>query len=100
MPTKRKAAKQTERDGPRVAAAMEKERERLDRVIVTIIRASLDDADMTQAELAAALGLTHRQVVNMLSQRKAIHSSQFILIARALKLDPKTLLERVLSWSA
>jgi hypothetical protein len=96
---KRKAVKQTERGGvSAIAVAMEEERERLDKVIVTIIRASLDDADMTQVELAASLGLPYRQVVNMLRQKKAIRASQFLLIARVLKLDPKTLVDRVLSW--
>lgn len=80
--------------------AKQKERERLNRAIVTMIRAARDDADMTQAELAAALGLTPRQVVNIEHQRRAVHASDLILIARALKLSPTALLERVLAWSA
>src|SRR5688500_8336465 len=96
---KQKAVKQTERGGVNaIAVAMEEERERLDKVIITIIRTSLDDADMTQVELAASLELPYRQVVNMLRQKKAIRASQFLLIARVLKLDPKTLVDRVLSW--
>lgn len=79
-------------------AAKQKERERLNRAIVTIIRAARDDADMTQAELAAALGLPYRAVVNMEHQRRVIEASDLIMIARALKLNPTTLLERVLSW--
>lgn len=98
MPTKRKAAKQKEREPDAVAASMGKERERLDRVIVTMIRASLADADVTHQELADRLGLNRVQVINMLRRRRAIDASEFILIARALKLDPRTLLERVLSW--
>lgn len=97
MPTKRKAAKQTEREQ---RAAAELEHERLDRVIVTVIRASLNDADVTHQELADRLGLDRVQVTNMMRRRRAIHASHFVLIARALKLDPRTLLERVLTWSA
>lgn len=97
MATKRRAAKQTERE-LRVIAA-EKENERLDRLIVTVIRASLVDADVTHQELADRLGLTRVQVTNMMRRRRAIHASHFIMIARALKLDPRTLLDRVLSWS-
>lgn len=96
---KRTTAKQTEREDPRViAASMEKERERLDRVLVTVIRASLDDADMTHKELADRLGLTPKQVANMLSQRKAIHASMLIQIAQALKLTTQILLDRVQNW--
>jgi hypothetical protein len=94
----RKKAKQTERERRAIAATMEKELERLDRVIVTMIRASLADADMTQVALAAKLGLPYREMVNMLSQRKVISASRLILIAQAMNLDPKTLLDRVLSW--
>jgi transcriptional regulator with XRE-family HTH domain len=81
-------------------AAKQKERERLNRAIVTMIRAARDDADLTQQELADRLGLTHRQIVNMEHQRRAIHASEFIMIAKALNISPTTLLERVLSWSA
>lgn len=81
-------------------AAKQKERERLNRAIVTMIRAARDDADVTQQELADRLGLTHRQVVNMEHQRRAIHASDFIMIAHALNMNPKTLLEKVLGWSA
>jgi transcriptional regulator with XRE-family HTH domain len=84
----------------RKTAAKQKERERLNRAIVTMIRAARDDADMTQAELAAAIGLPYRAVVNMEHQRRIIEASDLIMIARALKLNPATLLERVLSWSA
>lgn len=100
MATKGKAAKQTEREVRVSAAAAEKERERLDRLIVTVIRASLIDADVTHQALADRLGMARVQVINMLRRRRAIHASDLIMIARALKLDPKTLLERVLSWSA
>jgi transcriptional regulator with XRE-family HTH domain len=76
----------------------DKERERWSGVIVTVIRAARDDADVTQQELANRLGLTHRQVVNMEHGRRAIHASDLIMIARALNLDPEKLLRRIIRW--
>jgi hypothetical protein len=52
---------------------------------VTLIRASGDDTDITQQELAIRLGFTHRQVVNMDHRHRAIHASNIIMIARALE---------------
>ena len=82
----------------RKKAAKQKERDRWNRAIVTVIRAARDDADVTQQELANRLGFTHRQVVNMEHGRRAIHASDLIMIAKALNADPETLLRRVLRW--
>jgi transcriptional regulator with XRE-family HTH domain len=76
----------------------QKERDRWNRAIVTVIRAARDDADVTQQELANRLGFTHRQVVNMEHGRRAIHASDLIMIARALNEDPETLMRRILRW--
>jgi transcriptional regulator with XRE-family HTH domain len=76
----------------------DKERERWNGTILTVIRAARDDADLTQQELADRLGLTHRQVVNMEHGRRAIHAADLIMIARALKVDPEKLLRRILRW--
>jgi transcriptional regulator with XRE-family HTH domain len=78
--------------------AKQKERDRLNRAIVTVIRAARDDADVTQQELANRLGFTHRQVVNMEHGRRAIHASDLIMIAKALNEDPETLMRRILRW--
>jgi transcriptional regulator with XRE-family HTH domain len=79
-------------------AAKEKERERWNRAILTVIRAARDDADVTQQELAGRLGLTHRQVVNIEHGRRAIHASDLIMIAKALGTEPEVLLRRILRW--
>jgi Plasmid maintenance system antidote protein len=79
-------------------AAKQKDRERWNRAILTVIRAARDDADVTQKELADRLGLTHRQVVNIEHGRRAIHASDMIMIAKALNVDPETLLRRILRW--
>ncbi len=76
----------------------QKERDRWNRAIVTVIRAARDDADVTQQELANRLGFTHRQVVNMEHGRRAIHASDLIMIAKALNEDPETLMRRILRW--
>lgn len=79
-------------------AVKDKERERWNRAIVTVIRAARDDADVTQQELADRLGFTHRQVVNMEHGRRAIHASDVIMIARALNVDAQKLWRRILDW--
>lgn len=79
-------------------AAKQKERDRWNRAIVTVIRAARDDADVTQQELANRLGFTHRQVVNMEHGRRAIHASDLIMVAKALNEDPETLMRRILRW--
>jgi transcriptional regulator with XRE-family HTH domain len=76
----------------------QKERDRWNRAIVTVIRAARDDADVTQQELANRLGFTHRQVVNMEHGRRAIHASDLIMIAKALNEDPETLMRRIVRW--
>lgn len=78
--------------------AKQKEKDRWNRAIVTVIRAARDDADVTQQELANRLGFTHRQVVNMEHGRRAIHASDLIMIAKALNEDPETLMRRILRW--
>lgn len=80
--------------------AKQTERERLNRAIVTVIRAARNDADMTQMDLAAALDLPYRAIVNMEGRRRVVQACDLIMIARVLKLSPTTLLERVLSWSS
>jgi len=77
--------------------AKQKERERWNRAIVTEIRATRDDADVTQQELADRLGLTHRQVVNMEHGRREIRGSDLIMIALALEGNPQALLKRILA---
>lgn len=79
-------------------AAKQKERERWNRAVVTVVRAARDDADVTQQELANRLGFTHRQVVNMEHGRRAIHASDLIMIAKALNEDPETLMRRIVRW--
>lgn len=76
----------------------QKERDRWNRAVITVIRAARDDADLTQQELANRLGLAHRQVVNMEHGRRAIHASDLIMIAKALNEDPETLIRRILRW--
>ncbi len=79
-------------------AAKEKEREKWNRAILTVIRAARDDADVTQQELADRLGMTHRQVVNIEHGRRAIHAVDLIMIAKALGVDPEVLFRRVMKW--
>ena len=56
------------------------DRERLSRVVRTVISASRQDLDVSQEELAARLGWSRNQVAN------------------ALNIDPVAMLQRVLRW--
>ena len=79
-------------------AAKQKERERWDRAVLAVIAASRNDSDVTQGELADRLGWTRTQVVNIEHGRRAIRASDLIMIAKALNLEPETLLRRIMRW--
>lgn len=76
----------------------QKERERLNRIVQTVAKASRDDADLTQQELADKIGLSRDQVANMESGRREVSVSDLIMMSKALGLDPRVLLERMLRW--
>lgn len=75
-----------------------KDLERWARAARTVVKASRNDADCTQEELGKRIGFTRDQIANMEGGRREIAVSEFIVIAKALKLDPKVLLDRVLGW--
>jgi len=63
-----------------------------------VLWASRQDIDVSQRELADKMGWTRNQVANLESGRRAISVTDFMLIAKALCIDPITLLQRALRW--
>ena len=74
------------------------ERQRLDRIIIAVLKASREDLDVSRAELASRLGWKPEQVAELEIGRRIVRAADVILIARALKIDPETLFRRVLRW--
>jgi ribosome-binding protein aMBF1 (putative translation factor) len=76
------------------------ERERWASRVTTVLKASCEDADVSRKELARRLGLTADQVASLEYGRCEVRVVDLILIAQALRIDPETLLRRVLHWGA
>ena len=81
-----------------VSSAAEVQRERLRRVIRIVLKAAREDADISQTELAWRLEWTRNQVANLEGGRREIGLADFIMIARALRVDPDRMLQRILQW--
>jgi transcriptional regulator with XRE-family HTH domain len=77
-----------------------KKRTRADweRVIVAVVKASREDADLSRAELGKRLGLTYSQIVNIENGRRAVGLADFLMLADALEVDSVSLFERVARW--
>jgi len=74
------------------------DRVRLDRSIRIVLRGSRTDLDVSQKELANRIGWTRNQIANLEGGRRSVHLTDFLKIAKALNVDPLTLLNRVLRW--
>jgi len=74
------------------------ERQRLDRIVIAVLKASREDLDVSGAELANRLGWKPEQIAKLEIGRRIVRAADVILIARALKIDPETLFRRVLRW--
>ncbi len=68
------------------------------RAVVAVIKASREEADLSRQELAERLGLTYSQIVNMENGRRAVQLIDFILLAKAIGVDPVALFERIARW--
>ena len=74
------------------------ERKRWTRKIVAVLKASREDVDVGRAELADWLGFTVNQVANLEYGRRELRVVDLIMIAQALRIEPETLLRRILRW--
>ncbi len=80
------------------ATKADAERQRIERIIVAVLKASREDRDVSRAELAERLGWKTAQVSELEIGRRVIRASDLFLIAKALKLDPRKMFDRLLSW--
>jgi transcriptional regulator with XRE-family HTH domain len=79
-------------------AARKVQREQLYRAAVAVIAASRRDSDVSQEELAERLGWSRSKVAKIEQADRRIELPDFILIARALDIEPEALFRRVLRW--
>jgi DNA-binding XRE family transcriptional regulator len=74
------------------------DRERLERQIRMVLVGSRKHMDVSQSELADRTGWSRNQVANIETGRRTLPLVDFLLIAKALDIDPIALLQRVLRW--
>ena len=63
-----------------------------------VLKASREDFDMSQQDLATSLGWTRNVIANLESGRRTVRFVDFVIVARALHIEPERLLRRVLYW--
>jgi DNA-binding XRE family transcriptional regulator len=73
-------------------------RKRLDECFRVVLKASREDADVAQKELARRIGVTRNVIANMETGRRVMTVAEFVMIARALNVNAETLPRRVLQW--
>ena len=76
----------------------EAERQRLERIIIAVLKASREDLDVSRAELADRLGWKPEQIAELEIGRRIVRAADLILIAKALKIEPDALLRRIVRW--
>ena len=66
--------------------------------VSTILKASREDSDVSQEKLAKQLGWTRNMIANLESGRRVVRFADFVVIAKALHIEPERLLRRILQW--
>jgi ribosome-binding protein aMBF1 (putative translation factor) len=79
-------------------APISAERKRLHECLRVVVKASREDADVGQKELARRLEVTRNVIANLETGRRVMTAADFVMIARALHINAETLLRRVLQW--
>ena len=74
------------------------ERQRIERIVVAVLKASREDLDVSRAELANRLGWKPEQIAELEIGRRIVRAADLILIAKALKIEPDALLRRIVRW--
>lgn len=80
------------------AGKADAERQRLERIIVAVLKASREDLDVSRAELADRLGWKPEQIAELEIGRRIVRAADVILIAKALGIDAEKLFRRMLRW--
>jgi transcriptional regulator with XRE-family HTH domain len=68
-------------------------RTRLEGRIVTILKASRQDSDVGQRELAVRIGWTRNMIANLETGRRSVQFVDFVMISKSLGM-----LRRILQW--
>lgn len=76
----------------------QKEREKWQRAVEAVLKATREDLDVSRRDLGEKVGLESSQVSNLENGRAALKVIDLILIARALGIEPDVLLRRILRW--
>lgn len=80
----------------------EPSREELRRILESrvrvVLKASREDSDRSQQDLATSLGWSRNMIANMETGRRAIGFVDFVMVARALRVEPERLLRRIFHW--
>jgi transcriptional regulator with XRE-family HTH domain len=63
-----------------------------------VLKASREDSDRSQQELATSLGWSRNMIANLETGRRVIGFVDFVILAKALHVEPERLLRRVLQW--
>ena len=74
------------------------QRKHWNKAVASVWRQARVDADLSQAELAKALGWGRDTVADIEAGRRKVELTDVILLATVVKLDPKKLFERILLW--
>jgi|SRR6185437_506499 len=80
------------------SSPLEGERARWQRITAIVLTGTRRDLDISQRELAARLGWTRNMVANLEAGRRSLPLPDFLLIARALRISPEMLLQRIVRW--
>jgi len=71
---------------------------RWNRAVAAVVSATRRDADLTQQQLAASMGVHRNTIVRIEGADRAMTMAEFMLFARVLKLSPTELFDRVVRW--
>jgi len=73
-------------------------RAQLEGRIGTILKATREDSDMSQRDLAARMGWSRNVIANLETGRRTACLAEFVMISQAMHVDPERLLRRILQW--
>ena len=74
------------------------DRAQLEGRIGTILKATREDSDISQKDLATRMGWTRNVIANLETGRRTACIVDFVMISRALQIEPERLLRRILQW--
>jgi transcriptional regulator with XRE-family HTH domain len=81
-----------------MGATLKSLRSKWHRATITVVAASRREANLTQEQLADRIGWHRSKIARIESGERRLDVAEFITIASALRIEPVTLLARVLCW--